>query len=40
MEIKKAGFLMRVSALTIDEIILVTCTFVLLKIIKSYISWN
>jgi uncharacterized RDD family membrane protein YckC len=40
MGIKKAGFLMRVTALTIDEIILVTLTFILLKLINIYVSYN
>ncbi|MFT5873845.1 MAG: putative RDD family membrane protein YckC [Clostridium sp.] len=38
MELQKAGFWMRVSALTIDEIILVTLTYVLLQIIRPLIS--
>jgi uncharacterized RDD family membrane protein YckC len=38
MELRKAGFWMRVSALTIDEIILVTLTYVLLQIVKPLIS--
>jgi uncharacterized RDD family membrane protein YckC len=38
MELKKAGFWMRVSALIIDEIILVILTYILLQIIKSLIS--
>jgi uncharacterized RDD family membrane protein YckC len=38
MELRKAGFWMRVSALTIDEIILVALTYVLLQIVKPLIS--
>lgn len=38
MELRKAGFWMRVSALTIDEVILVTLTYVLLQIVKPLIS--
>jgi uncharacterized RDD family membrane protein YckC len=38
MESQKAGFWMRVSALTIDEIILVTLTYILLQIIKPLIG--
>lgn len=38
MELKKAGFWMRVSALIIDEIILVILTYILLQIIKPLIS--
>lgn len=38
METRKAGFWMRVSALTIDEIILVVMTYALLQIIKPLIN--
>jgi uncharacterized RDD family membrane protein YckC len=38
MELRKAGFWMRVSALTIDEILLVALTYVLLQIVKPLIS--
>lgn len=38
MEPRKAGFWMRISALTIDEIILITLTFFLLQIVKPLIS--
>lgn len=38
MELKKAGFWMRVSALTIDEVILVALTYTLLQIIKPLID--
>ena len=40
METRKAGFLLRVSALTIDEIILITITYILMQVIKRYISAN
>lgn len=40
MEIKKAGFLLRISALTIDEIILVTLTYILMTIIRLYTNVN
>jgi uncharacterized RDD family membrane protein YckC len=38
MELQKAGFWMRVSALTIDEIILVLLTYVLLQLLKPILS--
>jgi uncharacterized RDD family membrane protein YckC len=38
MELRKAGFWLRVSALTIDEIILVTLTYVLLQLMQPLIS--
>lgn len=40
MEMKKAGFLMRVSALIIDEIILVSLTFILLQGLRLLIGPN
>ncbi|MDP4089319.1 MAG: RDD family protein [Bacillota bacterium] len=38
MEEKKAGFILRVTALTIDEIILVSATFILIQFIKWVIN--
>ena len=38
MDSEKAGFWLRVSALTIDEVILVTLTFVILYLLKAYLS--
>lgn len=40
MEAKKAGFLIRVTALTIDEIILVTLTYIFMQVIKEYVNVN
>jgi uncharacterized RDD family membrane protein YckC len=40
MEHNKAGFWLRVSALTIDEIILIFMTYCLLLVIKPYISYD